>query len=97
MAHVRFGSLADIAASTAERLLYSRKRTSAAPLGMPIATAAKPTIRFGPIPSPTTSAPTIDANTGFTVIVTAVLVGLDTACFWLELQSRAASTACFRT
>src|SRR6185312_3599337 len=43
---------------------------------MPATTAAKPTIRLGPIPSPIAIAPTTDANTGLTVMVTAVLVGL---------------------
>src|SRR4029078_13459607 len=43
---------------------------------MPATTAAKPTIRLGPIPSPMAIAPTTDANTGLTVMVTAVLVGL---------------------
>ena len=43
---------------------------------MPAATAARPTIRSNPIPSPIATAPTMDAKTGFTVMVTAVLVGL---------------------
>jgi len=43
---------------------------------IPIATAVNPMIKLSPIFSPIANAPTIEAKTGLTVMVTAVFVGV---------------------